>query len=97
MKIYMAGYQFFEDSGAIGYFLEESKAEECCKYLNRTSRCNWDVYEFDIDETDYKSLNKELDEQERIKAEKEFKMEQEAALAEIVRLIAKYNLKEQNF
>lgn len=87
----MVGYQYYEDVDAIGYFIEESKAKECCKYLNRIGRTScWDVYEFNLDETDYYSLNKELDEQERLKAEKELEKKRQKELAELARLKAKY-------
>lgn len=91
MKIYMVEYQYYEDVDVVGYFLEESKAEECCKYLNRTDGTScWDVYEFNLDETDYHSLNKELDKQERLKAEKELEKKRQKELAELARLKAKY-------
>lgn len=91
MKIYIVGYQCFDDIDIVGYFLEEFKAEECCKYLNRIGRTScWDVYEFNLDETDYYSLNKELDEQERLEAEKELEKKRQRELAELARLKAKY-------
>lgn len=76
MKIYMAAYDGCDSYGrsiscSIGYFLDKTKAEECCKYFERTNptRINsswWYIEEYDLDETDYASLNKKLDEQENI-------------------------------
>lgn len=99
MKIYMVAYEDYDGSDSVGYFLDESKANECCKYLNRTRpSCynhtgdTWDVLEYNLDETDYNSLNKKLDEQERIEFENRLNKEKQDAIAEIERLKAKYNL-----
>ena len=99
MKIYMVAYEDYDGSDSVGYFLDESKANECCKYLNRTRpSCynhtgdTWDVFEYNLDETDYNSLNKKLDEQERIEFENRLNKEKQDAIAEIERLKAKYNL-----
>lgn len=92
MKVYMVEYQYYEDTDTVGYFLEESKAEECCKYLTRTDRVNWYVCEYNLDETDYASLNKELDEQERLEFEGRLEREKQEAIAEITRLKEKYGL-----
>lgn len=101
MNIYIVSYEDYDGSDTVGYFLEESKAKECCRYLNRV-RPSWykkyegldtwyvDVYE--LDETDYASLNKVLDEQERLEFEMEFEEEKQKALVEIARLKEKYNL-----
>jgi hypothetical protein len=97
MKIYIVAYEDYDGSDSVGYFLDESKANECCKYLDRArpscyseSGYTWDVYEYELDETDYASLNKELDEQERIEFETRLEREKQEALAEIERLKAKY-------
>lgn len=100
MKIYIVAYEDYDGSGSVGYFLDESKAEECRKYLNRTQPSEyeeygddtWYVEEYDLDDTDYASLNKELDEQERIESENRLNTEKQKALAEIARLKEKYNL-----
>ena len=101
MKIYIVAYEDYDGSGSVGYFLDESKANECCKYLNRTQPSwyvdpnvdtTWEVYEYDLDKTDYASLNKELDEQKRIESENRLNKEKQNALAEIARLKEKYNL-----
>lgn len=99
MKIYIVAYEDYDGSDSVGYFLDESKANECCEYLNRTrpSCYNktgdiWHVGEYNLDETDYASLNKELDEQERIEFETRLEREKQTALAEIVRLKEKYKL-----
>ena len=92
MKIYMVEYHFYEDSDVVGYFLEESKAEECCKYLSRTDESRWYVCEYDLDETDYESLNKAIDEEERLEFESRLAREKQAAIAEITRLKEKYGL-----
>ena len=92
MKVYMVAYQHYEDTDIVGQFLEESKAEECCKYLSRTDRVGWYVCEYDLDETNYASLNKELDEQERLEFESRLEREKQKELAELARLKAKYGL-----
>lgn len=99
MKIYIVAYEDYDGSDSVGYFLDESKANECCEYLNRTRPSNynktgdiWHVGEYNLDETDYASLNKELDEQERIEFETRLEREKQTALAEIVRLKEKYKL-----
>ena len=62
MKI---SYEDYDDSNSVGYFIDGSKAEECCKYLNRTRPSyynkigdTWKVSKLNFDETDYGSLNK---------------------------------------
>ena len=97
MKIYIVAYEDYDGSDSVGYFLDESKANECCEYLNRTRPSyynetgdTWYVDEYELDETDYASLNKELDEQEKIEFETRLEREKQAALAEIERLKAKY-------
>ena len=99
MKIYIVAYEDYDGSGSVGYFVDESKANECCKYLDRAkpsyyseSGCTWDVYEYELDETDYASLNKKLDEQERLEFEEELEKEKQEALAEIARVKAKYGI-----
>lgn len=101
MTIYIVAYEDYDGSGEVGYFLEESKAKECCKYLNRARPSHylkddgvdtWDVFEYELDETDYASLNKALDEQERLNLEMALEMEKQEALAEIARLKAKYGI-----
>lgn len=94
MKIYLAEYEYYDYHNTVGFFLEESKAEECCKYLNRTDiycgKANWDVCEYELDETDYASLNKELDDKERLEFESRLEREKQKELAELARLKAKY-------
>lgn len=99
MKIYIVAYEDYDGSDSVGYFLDESKANECCKYLDRArpsyyseSGYTWDVFEYELDETDYASLNKALDEQERLNIEMALEMEKQEALAEIARLKAKYGI-----
>ena len=99
MKICIVAYEDCDGSDSVGYFLDESKANECCEYLNRTRPSNynetgdiWHVDEYNLDETDYASLNKDLDEQERIEFETRLERKKQAALAEIVRLKEKYKL-----
>lgn len=99
MKIYIVAYEDYDGSDSVGYFLDKSKAEECCKYLNRTSpSCynytgdTWDVLEYDLDETDYASLNKKIEEQVRLESERKLEKEKQEALAQIAKLIEKYGL-----
>lgn len=90
MKIYLVEYEYYEYHEAVGFFLEESKAEECCKYLNRKGKEDWYVCEYELDDTDYVSLNKELDEKERLEFESRLEKEKRRELAELARLKAKY-------
>ena len=101
MKVYIVAYKDYDGTDSVGYFLDESKANECCKYLNRTNPsayledddfAAWCVREYELDEIDYASLNKELDEQEKVKGEIELEKEKQAAIAEIARLKEKYGL-----
>ena len=101
MKIYVVEYDDYDSSDSVGYFTDRNKAEECCKYLNRTQpsyyyersgRDTWKIFAYELDETDYQSLNKELDEQEKIKAKEELEKEKQQAIAEITRLKEKYNI-----
>ena len=101
MKIYVVEYDDYDSSDSVGYFTDRNKAEECCKYLNRTrpsyyykesGRDTWEIFEYELDDTDYQSLNKELDEQEKIKAKEELEKEKQQAIAEITRLKEKYNI-----
>lgn len=98
MKVYIVAYEDYDGSDSTGYFLDESKARECCKYLNqvRPSEYNktgdtWNVLQYDLDETDYASLNKELEELERLEFENRLEKEKQRELAELARLRAKYD------
>ena len=99
MTVYIISYEDYDGSDSVGYFLDRSKANECREYLNRVRpSCynhtgdTWDVYEYDLDETDYASLNKELDEQEILEFENRMAKEKQKAIAEINRLKEKYGL-----
>lgn len=97
MKIYIVEVHDYDTYNAVGYFTEYEKAESCCKYLNRARRSDyqefdWYVSEYNLDETDYDALNKELDELEKQKLEKKLEKERQEAIEEIARLKAKYGL-----
>ena len=97
MKIYMVQYADYDGEDSVGYFTEHKKAESCCEYLNRArhseyEQFDWFISEYNLDETDYDSLNKELDEQERIEFETRLEREKQEAIAEIERLKTKYKL-----
>lgn len=96
MKIYLVSLHDYDRYNSVGYFTELKKAELCCEYLNRVERSeygfDWFVLEYNLDETDYESLNKELDKQERLELENRLEKEKQDAIAEIERLKAKYNL-----
>lgn len=98
MVIYMVEVEDYDTSHIVGYFTSYTKAKSCCEYLNRTRHSeydefDWEIYSYDLNKTDYESLNKELDEKERIEFETRMKREREKDLAELARLKAKY---EQN-
>ena len=93
----MVEYHDYDGNDSVGYFTKHEKAEACCEYLNRTKHSeykefDWLVAEYNLNETDYESLNKELDEQERIEFETRLNRDKQAAIEEIERLKAKYNL-----
>ena len=95
MKIYMVEFYDYDTNDSVGYFTEREKAESCCEYLNRTKHSeykqfDWFVAEYNLDETDYESMNKELDKQERIEFETRLEREKQKELAELARLKAKY-------
>ena len=98
MTIYLVEYTDYDGGDAVGYFTDSEKAKSCCEYLNRTRHSeyeefDWYVSEYNLDETDYKSLNKELDEQERLEFENRLEKEKQEAIAEITRLKEKYGIK----
>lgn len=97
MKIYMVEFNDYDTYAVVGYFTEHEKAAACCKYLNRArhsayERFDWYVTEYNFNETDYETLNKELDEKERLEFENRLEKEKQDAIAEIERLKVKYNL-----
>lgn len=96
MKIYLVELHDYDRDDSVGYFTELKKAELCREYLNRVEHSeygfDWFVSEYNLDETDYESLNKELDKQERFELENRLEKEKQDAIAEIERLKAKYNL-----
>lgn len=97
MTIYMVEYHDYDGGDFVGYFTKHEKAVSCCEYLNRTRHSeyedfDWYVSEYNLDETDYDSFNKELDEREKIEFETRLEREKQAAIEEIERLKAKYKL-----
>ena len=97
MEVYIVAYEDYDGSDSVGYFLDGSKAESCRDYLNRTRPSpynkngdTWHIIKFNLNETDYDSLNKELDEKERIEFEMRLEREMQKELAELARLKAKY-------
>ena len=97
MKIYIVEYADYDSNDAVGYFTEYKKAKHCCEYLNRARHSeyewfDWTISEYELDETDYTSLNKEFDERERLRFECELEKEKQEALVEIARLKEKYGL-----
>ena len=95
MKIYLCEYEDYDGYGARGYFTDKEKAEECCKYLNKTEpSCYiedaWEVREYELDYTDYATLNERIYEEEVIKEKVDLEIERRKELAELARLKAKY-------
>ena len=95
MKIYLCEYEDYDGYGTRGYFTDEEKAEECCKYLNKTEPSSyiedaWEVFEYELDDTDYATLNERIYEVEVMKAKAELEKERRKELAELARLKAKY-------
>lgn len=97
MKIYMVEMYDYDSNDSVGYFTDYKKAESCCEYLNRAKHSeyeqfDWFIAEYNLDETNYDSFNKELDEQERIEFETRLEREKQQAIEEIARLKEKYKL-----
>lgn len=97
MKIYIVEVNDYDGHNAVGYFTEYEKAKSCCGYLNRARHSeypefDWYVSEYNLDETDYDALSKELDELEKLKLEEKLVKERQEAIEEIARLKAKYGL-----
>ena len=95
MKIYIVEYADYDSNDAVGYFTEYEKAKHCCEYLNRARHSeyewfDWTISEYELDDTDYESLNKELDEQERLEYEIKLEREKQEVLDAISRLQAEY-------
>ena len=95
MKVYIVELHDYDRNSSIGYFTDYKKAECCCEYLNRIEHSeyenfDWYIQPYDLDEIDYESLNKELDEQERLEFESRLERERQEELAELARLKAKY-------
>lgn len=93
-KIYIVEIHDYDGCESKGYFTEYEKAYDCSVYLNRKHPSpygiQWCVKEYNLDEIDYDSLNKELDEKERLKLEAELEKIKQEELAELARLKAKY-------
>ena len=95
MKIYIVELHDYDCDDSVGYFTDPQKANQCCTYLNRVRSSDyenfeWHVVEYDLDEKDYESLNKELDEEERIEFEGRMERIKQEELKELARLKAKY-------
>lgn len=97
MKIYMVEMYDYDTNDSVGYFTDYNKAKSCCEYLNRTDHSeyeqfNWFIAEYNLNETDYESLNQELDEQEKNEFKTRLEREKQQAIEEIARLKEKYKL-----
>lgn len=97
MKIYIVECDDYDGHDSVGYFTDSKKAESCCKYLNKTRHSeyenfHWHLSEYNLNQTDYESLNKEFDEQENLNLKNKLERMRQEALVEIERLKAIYGL-----
>lgn len=97
MSIYIVRFHDYDTMFNVGYFTSEKDAETCMEYYMRTMPSSYeylcDVYsleKYELDDTDYDALNKELDEAEKAKQRKEEEEFRNKELAELARLKAKY-------
>jgi hypothetical protein len=95
MKIYIVELHDYDRDSSVGYFTDNTKAEHCCDYLNRTDPSDYDnfewmVREYDLNETDYETMNKILDEKENLEIQNSLERIKQEELKELARLKAKY-------
>lgn len=99
MKIYIVELHDYDRNDSVGYFTDRNKAEKCCIYLNMTDPSDyndhfeWTIAEFDLNEIDYESQIKEIEEQERIEFETRMERIKQEELAKLAELKAKYEMK----
>ena len=97
MSIYLVRFHDYDTMFNVGYFTSEEDAEKCMEYYMRTRPSSYeylcDAYsleKYELDDTDYAALNKELDEAEKAMQMEEEKELRNKELAELARLKAKY-------
>lgn len=97
MPIYIVHYSDYDSEFDVGYFTSEEDAEKCMEYYMRTRPSSYeylcDAYsleKYELDDTDYDALNKELDEADKAMQRKEEEEFRNKELAELARLKAKY-------
>ena len=97
MSIYIVRFHDYDTMFNVGYFTNEEDAETCMEYYMRTRPSSYeylcDAYsleKYELDDTDYDALNKELDEAEKAEQKKEEEEFRNKELAELARLKAKY-------
>ena len=97
MSIYLVRFRDYDTEFCLGYFTSEEDAENCMEYYMRTRPSSYeylcDAYsleKYELDDTDYAALNKELDEAEKAMQMEEEKELRNKELAELARLKAKY-------
>ena len=85
-KIYMIERDDYDGHIVDGYFTNLAKAKACCEYNNRCYPSSyyegdedeefmWKVIGYNLDETDYNTLLKELDQQAKIQRRKTLRNE----------------------
>ena len=97
MSIYIVRCYDYDTIFGVGYFTNEEDAEKCMEYYMRTKPSDYeymcDAYsleKYELDDTDYTALTKELDEAEKTMQKKEEEEFRNKELAELARLKAKY-------
>nr|DAR55789.1 MAG TPA: hypothetical protein [Caudoviricetes sp.] len=97
MSIYIVRFHDYDTMFNVGYFTSEEDAEKCMEYYMRTRPSDYeymcDAYsleKYELDDTDYTALIKELDEAEKAMQKKEEEEFRNKELAELARLKAKY-------
>lgn len=97
MSIYIVRLHDYDTMFNVGYFTSEADAEMCVEYYMRSRPSSYeylcDAYsleKYELDDTDYDALNKELDEAEKAMQREEEEELRNKELAELARLKAKY-------
>lgn len=70
MSIYIVHFSDYDNDFSIGYFMNKEDAEACAEYYNETEPSvyfdnAYEVEEYDLDDTDYAILLKEIEEKNR--------------------------------
>ena len=97
MSIYIVRFCDYDDQFCLGYFTNIKDAEKCLEYYSRTRPSDYahllnaySIEDYELNNVDYATLIKELDEAEKAKQKKKEEAIRNKELAELARLKAKY-------